>query len=99
MGSLAFEMPNGRIDLPSPDAFIEHLQRAHAPRLQCVFLNGCTTAPLAYKIVSELPWLFAICWTSITEDAAARSFAQGFYDAVGAYVSSAKMVRWPPPSP
>ena len=58
-----------------------------APRLQCVCLNGCETAELGYQIVSELPWLKVICWPTITEDAAARAFAQGFYDAVGAFVS------------
>ena len=29
-----------------------------------------------------------ICWSSVAEDAAARSFALGFYDAVGAMISS-----------
>jgi hypothetical protein len=36
-GSLAFELPNGRIELPPPDLFIQKLQLAE--RLQCCFLN------------------------------------------------------------
>lgn len=93
MGSLAFELPNGRIDLPPPVQFIEQLQRDFAPRLECVFLNGCDTAGLAFKMVSQLPWLSAICWCSITEDTAARSFAQGFYDAVGSYIIGGEEVQ------
>lgn len=77
MGSLAFELPNGRIDLPTPDLFVHQLRKECAPRLQCVFLNGCQTAELGYQIVSEMPWLMCICWSTITEDAAARAFATG----------------------
>ena len=87
MGGLVFELDDGRLDCPPPSHFIAQLQPQHAPRLQCVCLNGCETAELAYQIVSELPWLKVICWPTITEDAAARAFAQGFYDAVGAFVS------------
>jgi hypothetical protein len=54
-----------------------------APRLRCVFLNGCCTAELAHTIVSRLPHLLVICWASLAEDTAARAFAQGFHDAVG----------------
>ena len=35
----------------------------------------------------------AICWATITEDAAARAFAQGFYDAVGTYLSDNEPVQ------
>ena len=88
MGRLAFEMEDGRIDLPPPQHFIAELQPHLAPRLQCVALNGCETAELGYQIVSELPWLRVICWSTLAEDAAARAFAQGFYDAVGAFISN-----------
>ena len=89
-GSLAFELPNGRIDLPPPNLFIEKL--THAGRLQCCFLNGCLTGELAATIVSQLPHLKAICWSSVAEDAAARSFALGFYDAIGAFLSSGEEI-------
>ena len=85
-GSLAFELPNGRIELPKAEDFIEQL--AGAERLRCCFLNGCNTGELGYQIVSRLPHTKVICWSSVAEDAAARSFALGFYDAVGAFLSS-----------
>ena len=75
-GSLAFELPSGRIELPPVADFITLLSRRVAPRLQAVFLNGCTTAELGYQIVHELPWLTVICWATVTEDTAARVFAQ-----------------------
>ena len=62
MGCLAFEMEDGRVDLPPPRHFIAQLQPQLAPRLQCVALNGCETAELGFQIVSELPWLRVICW-------------------------------------
>ena len=31
-----------------------------------------------------------ICWSTITEDAAARAFAQGFYDAVAIFLDQAR---------
>ena len=85
-GSLAFEQPNGRIELPPVDDFIRHLEGAG--RLRCVFLNGCNTSELGHQIVLRLPHVMAICWSSVAEDAAARSFALGFYDAVGAYLAA-----------
>ncbi|KAL1507448.1 hypothetical protein AB1Y20_008285 [Prymnesium parvum] len=93
MGSLAFELPNGRIDLPSSQEFVFQLRKECAPRLQCVFLNGCQTAELGYQLVDEMPWLMCICWVTITEDAAARAFAQGFYDAVGAFINEGEEVK------
>ena len=34
-----------------------------------------------------------ICWDSVAEDAAARSFALGFYDAVGAFFEAGEDVQ------
>ena len=93
MGRLAFEMEDGRVDLPEPRHFIAQLQPQLAPRLQCVALNGCETAELGFQIVTELPWLRVICWSTLAEDAAARAFAQGFYDAVGAFISNGGEVQ------
>ena len=90
-GSLAFELPNGRIELPPPNLFIEQL--ATATNLRCCFLNGCNTAELGGQIVAKLPHLKVICWASVAEDAAARFFALGFYDAVGAFLSSGEELQ------
>ena len=92
MGSLAFELPDGRIDLPPAASFIRQLSREAAPRLECVFLNGCHTAALGHKLVEQMPWLYVICWCSITEDAAARAFATGFYDAVGDFIYNGESI-------
>ena len=35
----------------------------------------------------------AICWATITEDAAARAFAQGFYDAAGSFLGLSEPVQ------
>jgi len=90
-GSLAFELPNGRIDLPPPEDFIHQLKQA--PRLICCFLNGCNTSDLGVQIVKQLPHLKVICWATVAEDAAARSFALGFYDTVGALLASAEQIK------
>lgn len=89
-GSLAFELPNGRIELPPPALLIKKLEEAAQPsrRLRCCFLNGCNTGELGYHVAEELETLKVICWSTPLEDAAARSFALGFYDAIGAFLSS-----------
>ncbi|KAL1511449.1 hypothetical protein AB1Y20_006248 [Prymnesium parvum] len=53
--------------------------------LECVFLNACTSLALARLILSspELSGLTVVCWETITEDGAARRFAQGFCDDLG----------------
>lgn len=74
-----------------PDLFISKLLLAK--RLECCFLNGCRTGELGHQICSKLPGLKVICWTSVAEDAAARSFALGFYDAVGAMISAGDTIQ------
>ncbi len=71
-----------------PRQIIELLRPQLAPRLQCVCLNGCETAELGFQIVSNLPTIRVICWSTVAEDAAARTFASGFYDAVGAFAAN-----------
>ena len=71
-----------------PRQIIELLRPQLAPRLQCVCLNGCETAELGFQIVSNLPTIRVICWSTVAEDAAARAFASGFYDAVGAFAAN-----------
>lgn len=81
--SLVFEQPNGQLELPPPADLIAQLTERIAPRLRLIFLNGCKTAELGHTIVSAEPRLAVVCWATIVEDAAARAFAQGFYDAIG----------------
>ena len=63
---------------------------ASGGRLQCVVLNGCDTAELGAQIVQALPWVRVVCWAGLAEDAAARAFAAGLYDALGAFVAARK---------
>ena len=63
---------------------VEACARDASPALQCVFLNGCETAALGAALVCALPHLAVVCWATLAEDTAARAFAQGFYDAIGA---------------
>ena len=93
MGSLAFESSDGRIEVPPPHLFIDKIRQRSAPRLHCVFLNGCETAELGFQIATQLPYVMVVCWATITEDAAARAFAQGFYDAVGGFLAADERVQ------
>ena len=61
-GALAFETSSGEINLVPPDQLVAVLAKEHAPRLRCVFLNGCKTDVLAQKIVAARPRLTVICW-------------------------------------
>ena len=84
-GALAFETHEGKIQLPSPDAFIQLLKACK--NLECVYLNGCKTLhPLGAAIQAELPHILIIGWESIAADAAAFAFSKGFYDQLGAAV-------------
>mmetsp|Transcript_276 Transcript_276/g.920 ORF Transcript_276/g.920 Transcript_276/m.920 type:complete len:752 (-) Transcript_276:204-2459(-) len=61
-----------------------HRPDEEPPGLECVFLNSCESEKLGRAIIEGLPQDIAvICWSSITEDTAAREFAQGFYDVIG----------------
>ena len=53
--------------------------------LEIVFLNACDSAKLGAAIISGLPSrdLCVVCWSTVTEDTAARAFAQGFADELG----------------
>lgn len=87
ISTLAFEMHNSRVDLQSsPEHFVAMLAEACAApgsKLECVFLNACLTSPLAFAVMRALPHLHVICWSSITEDSAARYLSAGFADAIG----------------
>ena len=80
-GSIAFELPDGRVELPPAKQFVSALRHEHlsgAGRLQCVILNGCDTSELGVQIVTSLPWLRVVCWAGLVEDSAAiKPFAHG----------------------
>jgi len=92
VGTLALELPSGRVQLPPSKLLIEELSPERASRLSAVVLNGCETVSLGFEIVRALPHLSVICWATITEDSAARAFSQGFYDAVGTSLLSREKV-------
>ena len=47
-------------------------------QLQCVFLNACSSIGIGTAIVRALPSVACVCWSTLTEDSAARSFLVGF---------------------
>ena len=88
-GSLLFETAaaGGAGDDAAPAEVVALLRRACAApgcRLECVFLNCCGGAPLGRRIVRALPQLAVVCWSTVAENGAARSFARGFYTALAA---------------
>ena len=85
-GTLLFELEDGTAQVPPPDELVRLLY--HQPRLQCVFLNACCSASLARQIVTELPHLRVICWTTLVDDRAATAFSKGFYDYLGSELSA-----------
>jgi len=92
-GSIAFELPDGRVELPAPHAFVAALRRARADaavRLQCIVLNGCDTCELGVHVVTAMPWLRVVCWAGLVEDSAARAFAGGLNDALGTFLAARK---------
>ncbi|KAL3912959.1 MAG: hypothetical protein SGPRY_008154, partial [Prymnesium sp.] len=52
-------------------------------RLECVILSGCKTEEIARKLLAAAPSLTIICWKTLVEDSAARSFTRGVYSSLG----------------
>ena len=48
-------------------------------RLRCVLLNGCHTQGIGRRILEAVPHVAVVCWATVTEDTAARTFAVGFF--------------------
>ena len=67
----------------SPARFIALIDEKQCPRLQCVFLNACSTLDLARQIQDALPRLSVLAWDSRVADKAAAAFSRGFYQALG----------------
>ena len=61
VGTLALELPSGRVQLPPSKLLIEELSPERASRLSAVVLNGCETVSLGFEIVRALPHLFSKC--------------------------------------
>ena len=62
-------------------------------RLESVFLCGCNTVEFAYHLLRAAPTLEVICWTTIVEDSAARTFSTGFYASIADPVKPASRNR------
>ena len=78
------QLPDGSIDLPASDDFIAALMPADGlmTKLRGIVLNGCDTIALAKSITLRFPNLLVVCWQSLADDAAARTFMAGFYGAL-----------------
>lgn len=51
-------------------------------RLECIVLNGCKTESIGRHLLNIAPHVKIVCWSTLSEDNAARAFASGFYEAV-----------------
>ena len=49
-------------------------------RLECVVLNGCKTGEIGRHLLTVAEKVVVVCWSTLAEDNAARSFAAGFYE-------------------
>ncbi|MDQ2717344.1 MAG: CHAT domain-containing protein [Chloroflexota bacterium] len=78
---LVMEDEQGRARIIPPDALADLLKR-YSKTLRCVVLNACYSIAQAQLITSGIP--FTIAMEGEVGDAAAREFARGFYDAIGA---------------
>jgi hypothetical protein len=47
-------------------------------RLVCIVLNACCSKEIGLALVRAMPRVAVVCWSSLTEDSAARAFLVGF---------------------
>jgi AAA-like domain/CHAT domain len=80
-GGLALEDEEGQVKLVSTQA-IAGLFELFADQIECVLLNACYSEVQAAAISQHIPYVIGM--TQAVGDAAAREFAVGFYDALGA---------------
>ncbi len=78
---LALEDETGRVKLVSTEA-IAGLFELFADQVECVLLNACYSEVQAKAIVQYIPYVIGM--NQAVGDTAAREFAVGFYDALGA---------------
>ena len=80
-GGLAMEDETGQAKLVSTQA-IAGLFELFADQIECVLLNACYSEIQATAIAQHIPYVIGM--NQAVGDAAAREFAVGFYDALGA---------------
>jgi hypothetical protein len=80
-GGLALEDELGQAQMVSTEA-IAGLFELFADRIECVLLNACYSEVQARAIAQHIPYVIGM--NQAVGDAAAREFAVGFYDALGA---------------
>lgn len=78
---LILEDEYGKSNVVPPDILAE-IFAAHSPPVQCVILNACYSALQGELIARAVP--FTIAMAGLLNDAAAKEFSRGFYDAIGA---------------
>lgn len=78
---LILEDMQGRSAIVSPD-MMARILAAHHKTLQCVIFNACFSAAQGQLIAHYVPFTIAI--DGLLNDAAAKEFSRGFYDAIGA---------------
>ena len=49
-------------------------------RLECIVLNGCKTSEIGRHLLTVVENVVVVCWSTLAEDNAARSFSAGFYE-------------------
>jgi hypothetical protein len=81
LDGIALENENGEL-LPVPIDALAHLFQLCADHVDCVVLNACESDLQAQAISKHIPYVIGM--TSTVSDDAAREFAVGFYDAIGA---------------
>jgi hypothetical protein len=80
-GGLAFEDVNGQSKLVSAEA-LAGLFALFEDTVECVILNACYSEVQATAIAHHIPYVIGM--NQAVGDTAARNFAIGFYDALGA---------------
>lgn len=64
-------------------------------RLACIVLNSCDTLRIGKALVRALPpGVALVCWSTLTEDSAARAFIVGFYQYLAAAVERPSVLPW-----
>lgn len=59
-------------------------------RLECIVLNGCKTESIGSHLLKAAPHLKIVCWSTLSEDNAARAFSVGFYAAMNRMILKEK---------
>lgn len=65
-----------------PPGVLASIFAAHSPPIQCVVLNACYSTAQGELIARAVPFTIAVA--GLLNDAAAKEFSRGFYDAIGA---------------